>query len=151
MAAAMGWVLSFSTAAARRRAASLSMPALMPVSRIRPWVSVPVLSKVTQSMLWAISSDAAERIMMPSSAPLPVPTMMAVGVARPSAQGQEITSTAMACFSAAGTPPPMASHTMNVTSAMPITTGTNTPLTRSASREMGAFELAAASTSRTIF
>ena len=32
---------------------------------------------------------------MPFSAPLPVPTMMAVGVARPRAQGQEITSTEM--------------------------------------------------------
>ena len=50
MAAAMGWVLSFSTDAASRRASALSMPALMPVSRIWPWVSVPVLSKVTQSM-----------------------------------------------------------------------------------------------------
>ena len=31
---------------------------------------------------------------MPFSAPLPVPTMMAVGVARPSAQGQAMMSTA---------------------------------------------------------
>ena len=30
---------------------------------------------------------------MPFSAPLPVPAMMATGVARPRAQGQEITST----------------------------------------------------------
>ena len=33
---------------------------------------------------------------MPISAALPVPTMMATGVARPKAQGQEITSTEMA-------------------------------------------------------
>ena len=32
---------------------------------------------------------------MPSCAPTPVPTMTAVGVARPSAQGQEITTTLM--------------------------------------------------------
>ena len=33
---------------------------------------------------------------MPCSAPLPVPTIMATGVASPNAQGQEITSTEMA-------------------------------------------------------
>ena len=62
-----------------------------------------------------------------------------------------MTSTAMACFSAAGTPAPTISQMANVRSAMPITTGTNTPETRSANREIGAFEFAAASTSFTIF
>ena len=76
--------------------------------------------------------------------------MMAVGVARPSAQGQEMTSTAMARFSAAAKPAPSSIHAAKATSAMPMTTGTNTPLTRSASREMGALELAAASTSLTM-
>ena len=120
------------------------------MTRIFPSVSVPVLSNATQSMVCAISSAAAVRIMMPSSAPLPVPTMMAVGVARPSAQGQEMTSTAMAWRSASAKPAPSSSQTASVTSAMPMTTGTNTPLTRSASREIGAFEFAAASTSLTI-
>ncbi len=43
-------------------------------------------------MVWMASPL---RIRTPSSAPLPLPTMMAVGVASPRAQGQEITSTAM--------------------------------------------------------
>ena len=76
--------------------------------------------------------------------------MMAVGVASPSAQGQEITSTAMACFSAVANAAPASIHPANVTSAMPMTTGTKIPLTRSANREIGALELAAASTSRTM-
>ena len=37
---------------------------------------------------------------MPFSAPLPVPTMMAVGVARPSAHGQAMTMTAVPASSA---------------------------------------------------
>lgn len=37
----------------------------------------------------------ADLIKIPFSAPFPVPTMMAVGVARPKAQGQEMTSTEM--------------------------------------------------------
>ena len=148
MAAAMGWLDLASTALAA--ASSSSSAPLTATTRILPSVSVPVLSKATQSTLWAISSAAAVRIIMPSSAPLPVPTMMAVGVARPSAQGQEMTSTAMARFSAAAKPAPSSIHAAKATSAMPMTTGTNTPLTRSASREMGALELAAASTSLTM-
>ena len=37
---------------------------------------------------------SADFTRIPYSAPLPVPTMIAVGVARPNAQGQEITRTA---------------------------------------------------------
>ncbi len=54
---------------------------------------VPVLSKTIVSMRLSRSSDSAFLIKIPCSAPLPTPTVIAVGVARPRAQGQAITST----------------------------------------------------------
>ena len=66
----------------------------MSVTSGLPSVSVPVLSKTMASILYAVSSASPLLIRMPFSAPLPVPTMMAVGVARPSAHGQAMTSTA---------------------------------------------------------
>ncbi len=86
---------------------------------------------------------------MPISAPRPVPTMIAVGVASPIAQGHAMTRTetnersAAASFGPSG---PNTSHTASVTTAMPNTTGTNTAATRSARRWMGAFEPCASST-----
>jgi len=59
-----------------------------------PSVIVPVLSSTTVSSLCAVSSEAPSRIRIPFSAPLPVPTMIAVGRRRPRAQGHAITSTA---------------------------------------------------------
>ena len=88
---------------------------------------------------------------MPISAAFPVPTMMATGVASPSAHGQEITSTEMAFDRANSKLCPTNSQTMAVTMAIPITVGTNTPLTLSASRAIGALELPASSTSRMIW
>ena len=88
---------------------------------------------------------------MPFSAPLPVPTMMATGVARPRAQGQEMTSTATPAVRARSTPWPSSSHTAAVTRAMPMTTGTKTPATLSASLAMGALEEEASSTMRIIW
>ena len=87
---------------------------------------------------------------MPRRAAAPVPAMIAVGVARPSAHGQAMTSTATAsriarCQSPVATPQPS-----SVTKARPITTGTNTALTRSTSRWIGAFLACADSTSRTM-
>ena len=52
-----------------------------PSDQITPWVMVPVLSSTTVSMLWAVSNASADFIKMPFVAPLPVPTMIAVGVA----------------------------------------------------------------------
>src|SRR3989344_2428667 len=60
-----------------------------------PSVSVPVLSKIVTLTLLAISSVSAFLIKIPCSAPLPVPTIIAVGVASPKAQGQAIISTAI--------------------------------------------------------
>ena len=49
----------------------------------------------TVLILCSSSSDSADLKSTPSSAPRPVPTMIATGVASPSAHGQEMTSTEM--------------------------------------------------------
>ena len=59
----------------------------------RPSVSVPVLSSTTISIFLLNSKLKASLIRMPSSAPLPIPTIIAVGVASPNAHGQAITNT----------------------------------------------------------
>jgi hypothetical protein len=71
-------------------------------------------------------------------------------VARPRAQGQAITRTATALSSAVSTPAPAMSQPTSVSAESPTTTGTNTALTRSTSRWMGALALPAASTRRTM-
>ena len=109
---------------------------------------VPVLSKVTMSTLWAVSRASADLIRMPCSAPFPVPTMMATGVARPRAQGQDTTRTAIPVLMANSAPAPASSQAMAATRAMAMTQGTNTPATLSASLAMGALLPAASSTRR---
>src|SRR3989338_6084300 len=59
-----------------------------------PLVKVPVLSKTIVVNLCAVSSASAFLIKMPFSAPFPVPTIIAVGVANPSAHGHAIIRTA---------------------------------------------------------
>ena len=76
--------------------------------------------------------------------------MMATGVAKPRAQGQEMTSTEMPRARAKPTVCPASSHTMVVTAAMAMTAGTNTPDTRSATLAMGALVAAASETMRMI-
>ncbi len=88
---------------------------------------------------------------MPSWAPRPVPTMMAVGVARPSAQGQAMMSTATAAVNARSAGWPVRSHTASVPTATAITTGTKIAETRSASRWTGALEPCASETNREIW
>lgn len=63
-------------------------------------VRVPVLSKITAETLWAPSRSAAPLIKTPNLAPIPVPTITAVGVANPRAQGHEIIITEMQKVSA---------------------------------------------------
>ena len=87
---------------------------------------------------------------MPAFAPSPTPTISAVGVARPSAHGQAITSTAVARIRAAAQSPESKPFATSVTAAMASTAGTNRADTRSASRWTGAFEPCAAATCRTI-
>ena len=67
----------------------------MSVTRGAPSVMVPVLSSRMICALPVSSRETAVLKSMPFFAPSPLPTMMATGVARPSAQGQEITSTEM--------------------------------------------------------
>ena len=86
-----------------------------------------------------ISRISPLRINIPFDAPSPVPTITAVGVASPKAQGQAITSTLVNTFSAKEISFPAISHiTVDIT-AMAITAGTKTPATLSAVFEMGAF------------
>ena len=70
-----------------------------------PRVRVPVLSRTMASIRRACSRASPPRMRMPYSAALPVPTMMAVGVARPRAQGQAMISTAMAVLDGEGEAP----------------------------------------------
>ena len=86
---------------------------------------------------------------MPNFAATPVPAMMAVGVASPSAHGQAMTSTATARMMAVSSPVPPHSHQpRKVPSAITITTGTNTALTLSTRRCTGAFTACASCTRR---
>ncbi len=102
MACARGCSDDFSTlAASRSNSASPSTPlTITSVNSGLPLVIVPVLSNTMASSLCAVSRASAERIRMPFSAPLPVPTIMDVGVARPSAQGQAMINTVIDVTSA---------------------------------------------------
>src|SRR6266545_4323311 len=89
---------------------------------------------------------------MPREAPRPVPVMIAVGVARPSAHGHAMISTAMnevMAYVSVGCGPKK-SHARNVRVAMPNTTGTKTDATWSTGRWIGAFDACASATMRTI-
>ena len=61
-----------------------------------PLVIVPVLSRTTVVIEPARSSDSPDLYKIPFCAPLPDPTITAVGVAKPIAQGQAINNTATA-------------------------------------------------------
>ena len=65
-----------------------------------PSVSVPVLSTTSVSTFSSVSSASAFLISTPAVAPRPVPTMIDIGVASPSAHGQAMISTATALTSA---------------------------------------------------
>ena len=64
-----------------------------------PSVSVPVLSTTSVSTFSKRSSASAFLISTPARAPRPTPTMIDIGVARPSAQGQAMISTDTAATS----------------------------------------------------
>mmetsp|Transcript_495 Transcript_495/g.1508 ORF Transcript_495/g.1508 Transcript_495/m.1508 type:complete len:264 (-) Transcript_495:867-1658(-) len=129
-----------------------------------PSVKVPVLSNATTVTLRAPSSAAPPLRSRPCSAPTPVATMTAVGVARPSAHGQAMTSTLMANSrakrkgdSAGGTHEGGTScdevsvtHTMKSMRAMATTVGTKSAEMRSAKACMGALDDWAVATSDAI-
>ena len=101
-ARASGCSLFASKAAALRSssAAVTSSVGTMSVTCGSPLVIVPVLSSATTFVLPVSSKEAAVLNKMPFFAPTPLPTMIATGVANPSAQGQLMTSTEIALASA---------------------------------------------------
>src|SRR5262249_10231774 len=64
-----------------------------------PSVSVPVLSTTRVSIFSIRSSASAFLISTPTWAPRPTPTMIDIGVAKPSAQGQAMINTVTAATS----------------------------------------------------
>ncbi len=98
MAAASGCSLPWSRLAARRSTSASRQPGAATVrsKRGRPSVRVPVLSTINVSTRHICSMAAALRNSTPCVAPRPVATMMDIGVARPSAQGQAMIRTATA-------------------------------------------------------
>ena len=96
IAAARGCGEYLSTDAARPSTCSaLPSKGMMSVTSGFPLVRVPVLSQATTVSLSERSSTSPFLMRMPSSAPRPTPTVTAVGVASPRAQGQAITRTEM--------------------------------------------------------
>ena len=83
----------------------------------------------------------------PSSAPRPVPTRIAAGVARPRAQGQAMIRTATPLRRAVASSASPRSQPTNVAEPIARTTGAKTPATRSTSFCTGALEACASSTS----
>ena len=78
---------------------------------------------------------------------MPLPTIIATGVASPNAHGQLITNTEIPLAKANPILCPAKSHITNVINAIVITIGTNTPDTLSATFAIGAFVAAASLTS----
>ena len=70
-----------------------------------PSVNVPVLSNIATEILFSSSIASPPLNITPFDAPLLIPTIIAVGVARPRAHGQATTSTATAGIIAALTTP----------------------------------------------
>eukprot|EP00123_Amoebidium_parasiticum_P017272 comp23779_c2_seq1/m.41236 comp23779_c2_seq1/g.41236 ORF comp23779_c2_seq1/g.41236 comp23779_c2_seq1/m.41236 type:complete len:313 (+) comp23779_c2_seq1:1163-2101(+) len=134
-----------------------------PTTEGLPVVSVPVLSNTTAVTLEANSKGPPPLIRTPWRAPRPVPTMTAVGVARPRAHGQAMTSTVMRKLKArrkgvkpmgmsSGPSTKCATHsqTAKVMVAMTMTAGTNLLAILSATAWMGALFDWASSTNRVI-
>ena len=92
---ASGCSLFFSSAPASSSNVFSSYPGshTRSVTRGSPLVMVPVLSSATICTLPASSSETAVLKRIPFFAPIPLPTMIATGVASPSAHGQLMTST----------------------------------------------------------
>ena len=133
-----------STAAARRSSVPASVPSATAVatSSMRPSVRVPVLSTTATSTRRVCSRTSPPLMMMPSWAPRPVPTMIAVGVARPRAQGQAMISTATAAVKASSTRVAGERATRRAwRGRWPARSGTKMPATRSARRWTGAATL----------
>ena len=113
---------------------------------------MPVLSMTMVSTRRVDSRTSGPLMSSPIWAPRPVPTRSAVGVARPSAHGQAMMSTATAAVNAVASPAPTTNKcTSRVMIAMTITMGTKTCEMRSTSRWTGAFLDCASVTSLAIW
>ena len=133
MASASGCSLARSTLAASCRISFSSNPAAATIATTfgLPSVSVPVLSTTSVSTFSMRSSASAFLISTPAAAPRPTPTMIDIGVAKPSAQGQAMISTLTAATrpnAIRGSGPNQAQAAKAMT-ATTITTGTNQPAT----------------------
>ncbi len=116
-----------------------------------PSVIVPVLSKRTAFTLPERSKDAASLNRIPYSAAFPVPTVIAIGVANPIAQGQDMTRTEIKIVRPNAMSFPAINHKAQATIAIVITAGTNTRATLSASLAIGALVLWVSSIALIIF
>ena len=115
-----------------------------------PSVNVPVLSSTTTFTFRICSRATASFIKICWLAALPIPTIRAVGVASPKAHGQAITNTETADSMAYEkySVPPITIQSTKVSTAMPSTTGTKIPVTRSTIRCTGALLPCASCTMR---
>ena len=116
-----------------------------------PSVIVPVLSSTTQSIICAVSSASPDLIKIPFSAPFPIPTIIATGVARPNEHGQAMTKTVIAQDKANSKSAPNNIQIIKVATAIAIITGTKTPAILSANFAIGALVALASSTNAMIF
>ncbi len=103
------------------------------------------------SVFPAVSRLSAVLKSIPFFAPLPLPTMIATGVASPRAQGQLITRTDIPLASEKPMLWPLTSQITIVINAIPITTGTKMPETLSAIFAIGALVAEASETILIIF
>ena len=111
----------------------------MSVTTGSPFVTVPVLSSTT-ICVFPVSSRLSEVLKrIPFLAPTPFPTIIATGVASPSAQGQLTTSTEIALPRLKENSAPDASHAAKVIRETARTAGTKIPETVSAIFATGAF------------
>ena len=95
IAAASGCSLARSRLAPSASTVASSKPPAGTTATTRgfPSVKVPVLSATSVSIFSSRSSASASLISTPAVAPLPIPTMIDIGVASPSAQGQAMMTT----------------------------------------------------------
>ena len=136
IAAASGCSLPRSSPAARASivVSSHGSLALTETSLGFPRVRVPVLSTTSVSTFLSVSIVSAFLKSTPTVAPLPLATIIDIGVARPRAHGQAMINTATALIRAwvsfgSG---PTSAQIMNVTIDMPTTVGTKYAATTSA-------------------
>ena len=116
IACATGCSDAASRAPAKRRISARLAPfsGATSASSIRPSVIVPVLSSTIVPTRRVCSRTSGPRIRIPSCAPRPVPTISAVGVARPSAHGHAMIRTATAAVNALAADAPSASQPASV-------------------------------------